>query len=116
MADSKTPEDKKMLVADDSHSRGRLRSDMKSGEVPAAKRTSSRCPTDSDASCGWKNNNLYIEVLAWDKILKHAKMCNQIFNRALPSLVILRRMAGWRSSPADLARNREYRNLCARPP
>ena len=25
------------------------------------------------------NNNLYIEVLAWDKVLKDAKMRNQIF-------------------------------------
>jgi len=32
---------------------------------------------------GWflwlDNNNLYIEVLSWDKVLKDAKMRNQIF-------------------------------------
>jgi hypothetical protein len=77
----KTPEGKKMLVAENTPFYGFVVCDLTAKVEKWLQREKNFKPMPD--RLGWflwqDNNNLYIEVLAWDKVLKDAKMRNQIF-------------------------------------
>ena len=77
----KTPEGKKMLVAENTPFSGFVVCDLTAKMEKWLLREKNFKPMPD--RLGWflwlDNNNLYIEVLSWDKVLKDAKMRNQIF-------------------------------------
>jgi hypothetical protein len=77
----KTPEGKKMLVAENTPFYGFVVCDLTAKVEKWLLREKNFKPMPD--RLGWflwlDNNNLYIEVLSWDKVLKDAKMRNQIF-------------------------------------
>lgn len=77
----KTPEGRKMLVADNTPFYGFVICDLTSKVERWLDREKNFKPMPD--RLGWfswlENINLYIEVLSWDKVIKDAKMRNQIF-------------------------------------
>ena len=77
----KTPEGRKMLVADNTPFYGFVVCDLTAKVEKWLQREKNFKPMPD--RLGWfdwlENINLYIEVLAWDKVLKDAKMRNRIF-------------------------------------
>jgi Histidine kinase-, DNA gyrase B-, and HSP90-like ATPase len=77
----KTPEGRKMLVADNTPFYGFVVCDLTPKVERWLEREKNFKPMPD--RLGWfswlENINLYIEVLSWDKVLKDAKMRNQIF-------------------------------------
>ena len=77
----KTPEGRKMLVSDNTPFYGYVVCDLTPKVETWLKREKNFKPMPD--ALGWfqwfDNNNLYIEVISWDKVLKDAKMRNKIF-------------------------------------
>jgi len=77
----KTPEGKRILVTDNTPFYGFVVCDLTSKVETWLRREKNFKPMPD--GLGWflwlDNNHLYIEVLSWDKVLKDAKMRNQIF-------------------------------------
>ncbi|MDD2800428.1 MAG: ATP-binding protein [Methylococcales bacterium] len=81
----KTPEGRKMQVADNTPFYGYVVCDLTTKVETWLEREKNFKPMPD--RLGWfqwlENINLYIEVLSWDKVLKDAKMRNQIFFQKL---------------------------------
>lgn len=81
----KTPEGRKMLVAENTPFYGYVVCDLTSKVETWLEREKNFTPMPD--RLGWfqwmGNINLYIEVISWDKVLKDAKMRNQIFFQKL---------------------------------
>ena len=77
----KTPEGRKMLVADNTPFYGFVVCDLTSKVEKWLQREKDFKPMpDRLGWFQWKDNiNLYIEVISWDKVLKDARMRNKIF-------------------------------------
>ena len=77
----KTPEGRKMLVADNTPFYGFVVCDLTSKVEKWLEREKDFKPMpDRLGWFQWKDNiNLYIEVISWDKVLKDARMRNKIF-------------------------------------
>ena len=83
----KTPEGRKMLVADNTPFYGYVVCDLTPKVESWLEREKDFKPMPD--RLGWfqwmGNINLYVEVISWDKVLKDAKMRNQIFFQKLAS-------------------------------
>lgn len=81
----KTPEGRKMLVADNTPFYGYVICDLTTKvETWLEKEKNFKSMPDHLGWFQWLENiNLYIEVISWDKVLKDAKMRNQIFFQKL---------------------------------
>ena len=81
----KTPEGRKMLVADNTPFYGYVVCDLTSKVEAWLEREKNFTPMPD--RLGWfqwmGNINLYVEVMSWDKVLKDARMRNQIFFQKL---------------------------------
>lgn len=81
----KTPEGRKMLVAENTPFYGYVVCDLTSKVEAWLEREKDFKPMPD--GLGWfqwmANINLYVEVISWDKVLKDAKMRNQIFFQKL---------------------------------
>lgn len=79
--DGKTPQGRKILVAENTPFYGYVVCDLTSKVEAWLEREKNFKPMPD--RMGWfqwlENINLYIEVISWDKVLKDAKMRNQIF-------------------------------------
>lgn len=83
--DCKTPQGRKILVAENTPFYGYVICDLTSKVEDWLEREKNFKPMPD--RLGWfqwqENINLYIEVISWDKVLKDAKMRNQIFFQKL---------------------------------
>ena len=83
--DYKTPAGRKMLVAENTPFYGYVVCDLTSKVEAWLEREKDFKPMPD--RLGWfqwlGNINLYIEVISWDKVLKDAKMRNQVFFQKL---------------------------------
>lgn len=81
----KTPEGRKMLVVENTPFYGYVVCDLTPKVETWLEREKNFTPMPD--RLGWfqwmGNNNLYVEVISWDKVLKDAKMRNQIFFQKL---------------------------------